>query len=680
MNTSGKIAFFEIFILLIGIVGISWSIGSEIKVVKGEDFFVFNQFTGKVENLGSSSNPIPATAKSPFSLWGKIKDLFGFGGEETAKAVTGKMASVWKSAETIGRNAGIAYGVYYGLKLGLDAFGVGEGTAEATAIAGRNAYFIGKTTYDLLSTGTGKALLSKIGLHVSAGTVALPVSIIVFYISYKEKKTATITFECKPWQAATGGNKCEECNEQLLGCNEYQCKSLGRSCELINKGTDREMCADSNKNDVSPPVIEISEGYLLEDYEYTSPTSTGVKIEYTKSSDGCIPFFRPFSFGFTTDEPAYCKIDYQRKENFEEMGYDFGGTNNLEYNHTHTLGLPGKVSYEAENITLPDGFGNYNLYVRCQDAKPNTNSADFVFKFCIDNGPDIYKPEIKGTSIQDGMPVGFGVQKTSLNLYTNEPASCKWSTRDQAYENMEHEMECPTSISEINTQMTYTCETELVDLKDKEDSVFYFRCQDISPAKNTMEISHRLTLKGSQPLVIDSVGPEGTIKDSTEFVRVSLTAKTSAGFNEGNSKCSYSEDGEKYVEFFETGSHTHSQDLVLTKGIYKYFIQCTDLAGNSETKTIAFEVESDPYAPSIVRVYKDGSNLKLITDEEAECVYTTFGCSYSFADGTTITTSDGKNHFTSWNPKANFYIKCKDTYGNEPFPNECSITVKPLKI
>ena len=75
-----------------------------------------------------------------------------------------------------------------------------------------------------------------------------------------------VEYECKAWQAPSGGDDCEKCNgDPLKPCSEYRCGSLGAACVLINEGSDDELCVDENPNDALPPVLSpqydvISEG------------------------------------------------------------------------------------------------------------------------------------------------------------------------------------------------------------------------------------------------------------------------------------------------------------------------------------------------------------------------------------------------------------------------------------
>lgn len=666
------------------------------------------KIAGAVKRTGAAASATGTTA----GYWDPYTNTWVAATKETTKiaggAVVGKgiHAGMWATTKTFAWNAAWAMAVYSGVKVIGKMVGMDKAKREAAAQALGVGYFVGKSVaWGFAKWGTNHvaATAASPGVAASTGTAGaglwgmtaaqtglifgMAIAITWFAFSYKDTKTDKYIFTCEPWQANTGGSKCEECNKQgILGCNEYQCRSLGQSCEIINAGTSEEKCAWVNKNDVKAPEIKVSYDALLKDYSYNptaavSPPDRGVKVEY-KSADKCVPSFTAFTFGINTNEPARCKIDYQRKNNFDDMSFFFGGSNYLLYNHTQFMSLPGSSSLEGENLSLT-GAGNYDLYVKCQDSNGNANTADFVFKFCVDKGPDATPPLVVTTSIPSGNPVQFGTQKTPFEVYTNEPANCKWSIRDQDYSTMENEMSCAANAEDMNTAMLYTCETTLTDLQNKEDNTFYFRCQDTSPQKNTNTESYKFTLKGSRELVIDSVGPTNkTIKGSTESVPVTLTAKTSFGFNEGVATCQYSEtdEAEKYVDFFETHSYTHSQVLVLKQGTYKYYIKCFDIAGNSDTETVSFAVEADPYAPVITRIYREDKNLKLITNKKSSCVYTTFGCSYDMKDGTKIATSDGITHLIGWETRTQFYIKCVDESKNKPLANECSVIVKPLDI
>ena len=702
----------QILILIIGFVAISYALGSEIGIISAPH-------PSKVDGKDPASNGIKNNPVSPTPTHGYAGKAYEFIFGEGESAPAGKHPFYDKGTnkiinlETSGAGysiSGILEGASYAIIIyGMietigGMFGMEEGKVNAVASSAAGGYFIGKGVYSLVEKGgwLSKSFGTKTwGLTPGQFSLAggIFVAALIFYNSYKSESTKIITFECDPWDAPVGGANCEKCNQQgELTCSEYQCRSLGQACKLLNSGTDEEKCVWVNRDDVKPPVIKPWKGALLEDYDYNpdntiSPPDRGVKIINKKSTTGCVKAFTPLAFGVVLDEPAKCKVDYLRKDTFDEMSYYFGGVSLLKYNHSQVMSLPGASNLDSENLTLQNN-GNYALYTRCQDANGNQNIANFVFKFCVEKGPDTTPPLIVTTNLLNKMPIAYNTSSIDLKVYVNEPADCKWSHTDKSYDEMEKGMICSSRISEINSQMLYKCSTTLTSLKNKEENKFYFRCKDKpleSKDRNVNQESYEFSLIGTQPLVIDKVGPNETVKDSTEVVKVTLEAETSAGYNEGEATCYYSETGNDndYIMFFykqaDNLNYEHSQDLYLSGGNYKYFIKCIDLGGNSDVKSTEFTVESDSKAPIVVRAYHEANYLRLITDEEAECVYGTNTCNYLFDDGIKITSTKDKNgdeveHYIDWNTKKNFYVKCKDKYGNQPLPNSCSIIVKPVDI
>jgi hypothetical protein len=503
----------------------------------------------------------------------------------------------------------------------------------------------------------------------------------------KREQDRDITFMCKPWQAQTGGAKCESCNNQDFPCTEYQCRSLGTGCEIINKDTDEPRCIWKDDKDVTPPNITAWVNALTEGYEYVPLIGQyGVEVKYMDSDDGCSPAFQPFTIGVALDKEGYCRIALNRTEEFSEMESDFGGKNLYMKNHTQLMTFPGVPHLEEEGIYLTND-GELDFYVRCEAAtNGKANRDEFIFKLCIDKGPDTTSPEIRSFNWIDGAPIAYfeedELREIDIEAYVNEPAQCKWSHEDKSYENMENNLTCPNSLSNFNAQLSYTCSGKLTGLENNRENKFFFRCNDSFGNVNIQ--SRTLTLIGTRLLFISSVEPNATtIKSSSDSIKVTLEAETSAGYKQGEATCYYSDTGTagSYIIFSDTDSHTHSKNIWLGPGEHNYFIRCIDLAGNSDSREISFIVETDTVAPIVVRVFRDGSNLKIITNEEASCVYDNEDCLYDFDDGIGMTTSDDEVHSTGWDSKKNFYIKCQDEFGNEPpEPQSCSIIAKPFEI
>ena len=610
-------------------------------------------------------------------------------------------------------SAAIAVSVGLLVRYGAEALGASVSQAQSLAWAASAGTF---TTLALSGAHFGSIPLgffggaggigSALGISSSflAGAIApgigLVIGAIVFFATFKKESAQTVTFQCNAWDAKGGDevkNNCELCNRQgILPCTEYQCESLGKQCELINVGTDEAMCVYTSINDLEYPIIEPWEDILLENFKYTpdgrmSPPDRGVYVDYTKSSDKCVPPFTRLSFGVTLNEPGKCKISPERTSNFKEMGNVFLSGSNTVYNHSYTTSIPGGFALEAEEIPLENG-GNYEIFVRCEDDAENSNLAEFVFKFCIEDGPDLTEPTITITSPFNQAPISYGTESIEMTAYVNKPSDCKWSRLDQSYDSMENTMTCAQSVTEMNALQLYKCQTTLDGLKNSAENNFYFKCKSYPMLEEseriTMQGSYEYTLIGTQPLLIDEITPNDTIiEDSTSVVEVNIEVKTSAGYNEGQAFCYYSATGKDkdYNLFGETDSYEHSQKLFLPEGDYEYKIKCIDLGGNAEVQMINFHVESDTEAPIIVRVYYENDNLNIITNEEAECRYGTASnieCNYDFELGTLMLDVDNLLHYVEWDSDLTFYIKCKEDRetGIPPAPDKCTMIVRPFDI
>ena len=600
-------------------------------------------------------------------------------------------------------NAAIATGLYFGtISLFRDTFGLNAQWSEQMAFALTLGYGIGAGVSSivivvnniLVSAGvsgfTGVTFAS--GMLLS-GLIGLGVAVLTGLIclfACKEARIDQVTFTCYPWQPETGGEDCNKCNEGQFDCTSYKCQSLGQSCELLNAGTDNEVCEWVNRNDIAPPTISSWNGPLLDNYEYnpdvaTLPPDRGVRINYQGSDDGCIPPFARLTYGISLDKPGRCKITVNNRSiNYKTMAIPL--SNGLyKYNHT-LLAFHGGVSESTgEGFNIPNG-GNYEVFIRCESRNGYSNEGTFVFKYCVDDEPDRTAPEIMLTDPLNGWPIQFGQISEDVIVYTDKPADCKWSHNDEDYDLMANTMVCDQSITQVNANLLYQCRTNLTGLLDGVDNNFYFRCKSypLNPEEERYknEESYIYTLIGTRALVIDWAKPDGiTIKDATDSVKVTLEAHTSAGYKDGESICYFKESSRpdtSYVQFANTNDFEHSQELWFTEGGYDYSIRCCDLGGNCAVEDISFIVDSDRDAPIIARVYNDNKKLKIITNEEAECVYDLTDCTYNFEDGVAMTTTNKREHLTEWNTNSDFYIKCKDKFANEPFPNECSIVARPF--
>jgi len=719
LNKRGALSVLQIMILVVGVVAIGWAVGGGIGIVESANG-QGNAAAGEASvavlgagGLATAGGLAGASGSGAAGFWfilsGKFGSALGWGGAAGAGTFYGLVSGVvW---------AAVAYGV---LKTFLPMLGASAITTEALAAGVAAGIFAGFLTHSGWVSVVGVA-----GGGALAGVTALVMAGIVFAIVYKDTDYKIYTFQGKLWHAPTGGWHCDECNDNFFGCSEYQCRSLGSSWELINEeGSGDQVCFGAHKNDNEPPIIRPWDGALpaidadgdgTNDYDYEpistkvlSPPDKGVYVHYLGDENtgehpkepekdiGCVPAFTMLSFGITTNEPAYCKLDPFRTDNFTDMGFDFGGSSTFKDEHIQLMSLPNPSALEEQGIVLENG-NEMEFFVRCTDTNGNTNINEFVFQICVDDGPDTTPPLIVTADPMTGLPFAFGENSLTAKVYINEPAECRWNRLDKDYEEMADEnggeMNCPDGPPvPINAMMLSECTVELTGLLDGKENKFYFRCKDQPGLENTKPEnrntnveSYEYILHGSKELVITESGPEGVIKDSTDPVKVELTATTFAGYQEGGANC-YWKDSEledsAYVVFEEEGNFdtvNHVTPVWFEQEIYDLDIMCLDLAGNADNVSVSFEVEVDETAPVVVRAYKEENSFKVVTNEPAECVYDSVDCTYIFDDGIKMNAFEDVDHFTNWNSNSNLYIKCRDKFLNEPAPNKCSLIVRPFE-
>jgi hypothetical protein len=551
------------------------------------------------------------------------------------------------------------------------------------------------------------------GWMVAGATIAL--TAIWGAFNYQDYSQEALTYQVGLWQPEKGGELCQSCNDQPYGCSEYQCRSYGAGCTLLNAGTEYESCDWNNSRDFNPPQItqldNLDIGYTYNPMTEIQLPDRGVSIVYEgpgASPEGCIPAFTGVKFGVKTDEPAQCKIDLERKYSFGEMLSFMNEGTVYTYNHTLAIpstAFPSQYALTEAGWTIDTGK-EQNFFVRCEDSNGNLNPMHFVINFCVDDGPDTTPPEIETNYLESAYIKSGTLFVDDVDVYTNEPADCRWDFVDRDYDQLEYEMTgCSKALGEYTFPESYKygCHANLTGINDGEDNDYFIRCKDkpnldeetAKERRVANEQSYKLTLIGTKALAINAIAvndetlyqenaedEDFKIVDSTSPVTAALTVKTTQGAEEnGNARCSYKSAGSNlFFEFYNNGIFDYlpinTHELYLGAGNYNYDIRCCDLANNCDTEQISFEVETDTTAPEVSRAYFEDKMLKLVTTESAECVYTTATCNYLFDDGLAIETKDNLGHYLNWDTTTDLHIKCKDKFGNLPDPKSCQITVR----
>jgi len=562
-------------------------------------------------------------------------------------------------------------------------FGLSDTETEALSYGLASGAF----TYQFISTYNFPASFTAnpVGgfIATNPALIGLGVGVVVFALTYKDEEIVIVEYNCMPWQAPTGGNECEVCNDDNLPCSEYRCKSLGQNCELVNAGTEQETCVNVNPQDVNPPVIKPNYADLTPGHTYTnvknSPPGPGFTIVKDGASDGCLKVFTPLEFGIETDEPAQCKIDFNHTTAFDDMRTYMGGSNLYEYNHTERFSLPSAAALKNSSLILENGK-DMTFFIRCQDKNGNENEAEYAVKFCVDPTPDSTAPRVEATSIVNGGCVAEDQDNVQVNFYTNEPAECRWSPQDQDFESMQGTMSCSNQIYQANALQLYTCSAELTGIP-RDNADFYVRCKDYAEDRNTMRQSYKFSLRGSTGLKLLNLRPNETIFGGTNPSPVELYVETRFGCNNGQSICFYSLTGENndYIQFYDTNNADgiSTQRLDLIGGDHKIYVKCADEGGNLVEDIAEFTLDVDTSAPVVARIYEEDELLKLVTVRDSECAYTFDNCDFTFEEGTEMPYPNSTIHITEWVQDKTYYIKCRDRFRNEDA--DCSVVVRPTR-
>jgi len=534
-----------------------------------------------------------------------------------------------------------------------------------------------------------------------------------FIFSYQYGSADFFVYLPHIWQPSEDEQRCSLCNNEDVfryGCSEYECRSLGHNCFWENNAEYPGVCV-VNEGDYLAPEIQAREEVLKINYSYkpvgvVSPEH-GVRIVYEGpggGSEGCIPVYTNLTLGIHTSEVAKCRWSMDRFQSYEEMQ---GLMKPRAWFKKHELFLPTFLFPSGESLNdlgiVIDPEKDYSFYMRCEDYWGNVNIANFIMKFCVQDEPDMTAPEME---IFPSNPyyVQYDLTQAYFEVHTNEPADCSWDFTDKEFEDMLYPMEnCSQDDTDFLKPNTFGCKGNLTGIKSGETQNYYVRCNDKpwwqegdEGIRISNDESKMVIVVGSYPLVIEELTVNGKennslIKDATDHIDVELNAETSGGMSEeGYAVCKWSVDnGVNYYPFYETSgynhqvsTHTQSQ-LQFNEGEHQIFVKCTDDAGNVAKDSITFTIEMDKQAPEVVRVYYEDGNLKITTNEPAECVYSLFetGCGFNFDDGNSMyPDGEGYNHFMSWTTDSDVFIKCKDEYGNIPVPsgntNICTIVVR----
>ncbi|MDD5193637.1 MAG: hypothetical protein PHF67_03555 [Candidatus Nanoarchaeia archaeon] len=517
--------------------------------------------------------------------------------------------------------------------------------------------------------GWGAFLFSALYPLLIAAIASYIVAQILKWLGVGKVTTIVVEFKCMPWQPPNGGENCGACGKDEVPCTDYRCRTLGKTCELINKGTENEVCVNNPPKDITSPNIKPLYGIISNGYEYYNEIEgKDGSFEIVNSADqGCVDSYKNIVFGIKTldsegkDKPAICKFGTDPTQDYDDMDF-FGGMNLNLVNHTMILNIPPPEAF-ANQYNLSDEqireLGEVKFYVKCQSLSGQRNLVPYTIKTCVKPEEDLTAPIITKTVPENNAFVKNNLDEKSLSLFVNEPSNCKFSREDKSYDEMENTAECSTLLEQGSIN-GWECRTNLTGLINNKK--FYFKCKDISKNNNVMAESFVYELSSTSNLVINSVTPadNSVINSGVEPANLNLRVITSGGAEDGKSICSWKGNG--YSDRFIENSNEHSYNLnSATRGSYNVSFICEDVAGNKVETSSSFKIYIDILGPKIIKVFSK-NGLNVITNEKAECRYT-FNEKTVFENSTLMSGYD-LEHTANWQSNT-YYVQCKDSYGNK---------------
>jgi hypothetical protein len=479
--------------------------------------------------------------------------------------------------------------------------------------------------------------------------------------------TCPFSFECVPWSAPGGSNNCHYCGEDGLPCSEYRCKAAGSGCSYKQPdGADKGYCVASEDN--TAPAISL---------DSMNPASP-------------IRPYTPVEINISTSETARCRFNInEAASTFDEMNYEFGG---LGYSTSHSvvLTLPGQAyGLNRSDYPLLTTDGNYTLYVRCLDVSGNGEySAPYPINFEVMQYPDGIPPILSNFVPVSGSSIKFNTTSKLIRFKLDAPAECRWSLEDKSFNESENNFSCDTMINTDPTD-TYECSGTLTNITTNlnEQTRFYIKCKDqpwLEGQENDLYKRNELDsrndyeyiLRPSEQLLLTEISPSGDIRRPGTNLTVELDAITYGGSHNGQATCYWRQSNEtwpegKFYTIFNTTNSNINRQLLTALGIGTNYIQvkCNDTAENEVNGSTSFNLAVDSASPFINRILGFTGILRLKTDEESLCYVsfnTTLGCLFDFeTNNASLMTGTEKDHTTAEILNKNYYIRCKDYYGNE---------------
>ncbi|VVB79768.1 Uncharacterised protein [uncultured archaeon] len=623
-------------------------------------------------------------------------------GLQQAGGYLGSIAILMIGGQLIGQTIGSFFGGG-NIQSQMGLYGAIAGLAAGIVVASLAAAQVGSATefvgFFAAAGAAGPAGPIILGI---AAAYMIAQTIWSFTNGNGDTRERTVNFKCMPWQPpiSTGDEVCSKCNKNGLGtpCTKYKCESLGSGCRLLdqqganadnpnpngdNAGVNNEIpevsnpvCIDLGKcgyGGGTPPKPELT--VVSSGFSY-STIGSGATVK--KSNGEAVRESDIINLTVSTDQYAFCKYNYYKKNfaAFDTEGELFNEGNYHTMNHTLSITIPW---IEDERVQNNSG-DELRLFIRCRDkCDKYINTDEYVVSFPINPSPNTTAPQIVNVTPTDPSYLPYGVNFSVLTVTLNERGKCKYDYNQGIQYGLMAGNFSEGDLSE-NGEAFYTW-GPVWNLVGNSTTI-YIKCQDMWGNNNTEDTPHTF-LPTAEQLKITDYTPEKDFvrkKPITTEEPLVFSVTTNGGAFSGSTNCWWSLKGATIAadSFLQNLSTTHEYPITsqLNPGQHELTFGCMDQAFNLANITTNFSIEHDQTPPAAVRVFIEGSNIRILTNENAQCFYnTTYIPNCNFEQGTRMDSIFTTEHSLSYQYDQTYYIKCKDEFDNQN--DKCAVIVKP---
>ncbi|MBS3076281.1 hypothetical protein J4481_00885 [Candidatus Pacearchaeota archaeon] len=502
---------------------------------------------------------------------------------------------------------------------------------------------------------------------------------------------------CYPWSPPIAEDSdCKKCNEEIIPCTEYKCESLGANCVILPEVSIDEFAESEEIEIVGDLANYLEVGGLGPEYqEKICVLNTELNrneepiVKLTKEGgDACVEGGAELTFNveITNEQElrSICKYDFEEYISYENMEF-------------YATPQAWETEFKIKMNALPPESEEkiYSVYVKCMGANQISNYDAKEITYCVKPEAETRAPKIQKVEIDTGSAEKFDVLKNNYFLKFGEDGVLEDSvtleiTLDEIGKQCRYSLNPDAIFEDLPDENIFGCEDDsfscpnilIQGLANAENKV-YLKCSDKNG--NVQDKETIVTIKQSaSPLLIDSMKIDSTEILGTPFVRYSpvnsenplvISVDTSGGAYGGKSDCIYGLLENFYGNSLgNADSISHVKTLSqIPEGNYILKVGCSDDAGNSVSAEGSFSLDTDDDAPIILIKYTEANSLKMITNELAQCAYSTDDCNFNFDNAQKMGSVYDVNHQLSFTEGFTYHIICRDIWDNERTCEKISI-------